>query len=245
MAAQSRPTVLITRPDAPGARLAEALAARLGAGAAILRAPLMETRFLAPALPGDLTEGRARGLVFTAESGVAGFARLWPRRDLTAWCVGPRTAEAAAAAGWQARALGGDAVGLAAALVAEGVAGPLVHPQGAHVTAALGTLLAKAGPALVPVVVYEQVALPLSQAARALLAGTAPVVVPLFSPRSARLFVAAAGGVRAPLLVAAISAAAADPAQSLAPARLVIAAQPDGPAMIDAVADLVAQARAA
>ena len=43
-------------------------------------------------------------------------------------------------------------------------------------------------------IVYDQQAVPLTNEAGALLAGTAPVILPLFSPRSARL-VADAGPV--------------------------------------------------
>lgn len=239
MAAQSRPTLLITRPAASGARFAEGVRAQRGDRISIILSPLMQTRFLAPQLPPSLEGGDVRGVLFTSESGVRGLARLWPRRDLPAWCVGDQTAAAARDAGWQAQALGGDAQAMADAIVTARLSGPLLHARGADVTAGLSARLAAAGIALTELVVYEQVPLPLSGAARAALDGQAPVIVPVFSPRSARLFAASAAGSAAPLLCAAISVAAAEPLHVLRPAALAVAARPDAESMTAAVVGLV------
>ncbi|SET95594.1 uroporphyrinogen-III synthase [Paracoccus homiensis] len=134
------------------------------------------------------------GLVFTSAHAVP-FAGEGGGR--IALCVGGHTARHATAAGFQVIVGDGTALGMLPLIKETGV--PLIHPHGRH--------LARELP--VPgVVVYDQVEQPLSAAARLLLSGPGPVVLPVFSPRSARLLsrqVAAAG---APLRVAAISEAA-------------------------------------
>jgi uroporphyrinogen-III synthase len=92
-------------------------------------------------------------------------------------------------------------------------------------------------------VVYDQRAVPLTNEARRLLAGDRAVVVPLFSPRSADLLLAQ-GPFAAPLRVAALSPAVAARAEGLCPERMVVAERPDGVAMMDAVASLIADPRA-
>jgi uroporphyrinogen-III synthase len=88
-------------------------------------------------------------------------------------------------------------------------------------------------------VVYDQRPQPLTPAARAWLAGARPVIVPLFSPRSAALFAAEAAGAAAPLRIAALSAAVAAAAPPAA--LLAVAARPDAAAMSDLVDSLSAE----
>ena len=95
---------------------------------------------------------------------------------------------------------------------------PLVHMCGAHVVTDLAGRLRTAGLVARAQVCYDQNAQPLNDAARACLCADGAVVVPLFSPRSARLFAAEWSGMAAPraaLHMVAISRAAADGAASL------------------------------
>ncbi len=87
-------------------------------------------------------------------------------------------------------------------------------------------------------VVYDQRPCPLTDAARALLDAPAPVLVPLFSPRTAALFAETAPH-RAALWVAALSSAVADALGDLPVARRVTAARPDAAAMLAAIASLI------
>ncbi|WP_281278533.1 uroporphyrinogen-III synthase [Paracoccus luteus] len=212
-----RPVLLITRPEPAALRLAAELAhLRLDT----IIAPLMRIE----PLPHDraAVDGAA-GLVFTSENGVA-FAG--PGRGRPALCVGPRTAEVAAAAGFAAQAGPGDAARLMPML--HGLGPGWVHVRGAHVAAELG---------LPAVVTYAQTALPLPARAAEALAGGAPVILPLFSPRSARLAAAAVARARAPLWIAPISAAA-DLAFDAPAARRIVALTPDAPGVHAAVAAL-------
>lgn len=244
MTAQSRPVILLTRPEPAAARFAAALRDRLP-GAEVLVAPLIAPRLLSPPLPPVWGDGQVRGLIFTSETGVAGFARIAADRSLPAYCVGPHTADVARAAGFTAHAGGGDAEAVVAELTALRPAAPLLHARGRDARGAIAARLSAAGIETGELIVYEQQEQPLSAPALALLAGNAPVVAPLFSPRTAAIFARAAAGVRAPLYLAAISPAAAAELTGL-PARMRITADaPDGPAMLRAAAALHHAAQAA
>lgn len=208
------PVLLITRPAPAALRLAQDLA---GLDLPTIIAPLMR---IDPVPHNAAALDRAAGLVFTSESGVA-FAGTGGGRP--AICVGPRTALAAEAAGFDTRTGPGDAAGLMPML--QDLGPGWVHVRGAHVAADLG---------LESVVVYDQTALPLTAAAAQVLAGDAPVILPLFSPRSARLAAAEVAGARAPLWLAPISIAA-DAAFDGPAARRVVADTPDTPGVVAAV----------
>lgn len=175
-------------------------------------------------------------MIFTSETGVeAAVAGGWslPR---TAYCVGDRTAQAAQAAGFAARSAGGDATALVALLTGERPPGRLLHLRGAEARGDVAATLTAAGIPTDEAVVYDQKEQPLTDAARALLCGDAPVIVPLFSPRSARLFVAA-GDWRAPLWIAALSPTVADEIGGNA-ARMAVAGHPDVAHLLDAIDSL-------
>lgn len=185
------PVVLLTRPEAAARRFADEIAPL---GLRVVIAPMQR---IVPVDHDADAIRTARGLVFTSENGVR-FAGAGNGRP--AWCVGPRTGEVARQAGYDVSVGPGDAARLMP-LIAD--LGPgWLHPHGAHLAARL----------TVPgIVVYDQHPLPLSPEAKALLQGDAPVILPLFSPRSARLAaeeIAPLPGRTSPLLLIQISGAA-------------------------------------
>lgn len=186
MSSAKRPILLLTRPAADSRRFAALLPDWRAVISPILRIAAVDHDGAAL--------HRAAGLVFTSAHAVAAAG---PGRGRLAICVGRRTAQVARAAGFDVRTGDGCAESLLPLIAAAPV--PLVHPHGRH--------LARTLP--VPgMVVYDQQAQPLNAAARGTLVGRAPVVLPLFSPRSARLVADAVTGARAPLWPVAISPAA-------------------------------------
>lgn len=216
MPRRATPTLLLTRPAPDSARFA-ALLPEFGA----VISPILR---IVPAPHDAARLARAEGLVFTSGHAVA---VAGPGRDRPAFCVGPRTAALARAAGFSVIEGPGDADGLAAVLTASGLT--LLHPHGRH--------LARELP-VEGMVVYDQVSQPLNAEAAALLAGQGPVILPLFSPRSAALLADAAGGAAAPLWLAAISRKVLEawPGPS---DRQALAAAPDGRALAAAIRHLV------
>ena len=212
------PILLLTRPEPASRRFAAGLG---HLGVEVLIAPVLSIR------PVAHDAGRlaaARGLVFTSVNAVPAAG---PGRGRPAICVGPATAEAARAAGFDVTEGPGDAVRMLPLL--DGLGEGWLHPHGAHVAKVLP----------VPgMVVYDQLPEPLNAAAQSALAGPVPVILPLFSPRSARILSDQAVGARAPLWLAPISPAARDAWQGPA-ARIAPAPTPDAEGVLWAVERLL------
>ncbi|SHJ04681.1 uroporphyrinogen-III synthase [Wenxinia saemankumensis] len=165
-------------------------------------------------------------IVVTSANGAAALGRLGLDPRIPVVAVGERTAEAARQAGFAARMRGPDAAGLARALIADPPPGPVLHLRGAEGAGDIAGTLRAAGLPCEEVIAYRQEDAVPTDAALSLLAGGAPVAVPLYSPASARRL--AALPIRAPLLVAALSPAVASVAAAMAPERLVVASEPAG-----------------
>lgn len=237
MARQSRaPIILLTRPLAQSQRFAAELAKSLGQGLHIVISPLMATEYLQPDLPAK----SYTGIVLTSETAAVAAKPLCQRLPTRAYCVGDRTAVAARAAGFEAISAKGDAAALIAYLTTRQIAGPLLYLRGTDTRGNVAEMLTKGGIETDSRVIYDQRPLPLSVEATQFLRDTRPIILPLFSPRSAVLFRHAYPRPNAPLLIAAMSAAVADAAQALTPTRLEIADRPDAAAMIAVITALLA-----
>lgn len=239
MAIQScTPVIVLTRPASQSQRFAREVKSVVPKAQVVIT-PLMSTRFSQPALP-DLP---FQAVIFSSETAVQAAVGLGVPLPTTAFCVGDRTAQAATRAGFAAQSAAGDVVALKQLIEQSGVSGPLLHLRGRESAGELAKTLTEGGIETHSVIAYSQDALPLTEEALRILGTDSPVIVPLFSPRSARLLHQALGGPpRAPLWIVAISANAAAAAQALGPARLNIARHPDGENMLHAVAEMAISA---
>lgn len=227
--------LLLTRPRAQSEAFARDVERLLpGRFAPVLLSPLMEIAFTGS----DVELGGIQALLFTSANGVEAFAAACDDRSLPAICVGEMTAASARAAGFAARSAAGDVAALAAlaASLWRPDGGPFLHVRGRHAAGDLVGALADRGIAARAVELYEQRACSLDDAARALIAAGAPVVVPLFSPRSARIFAGETAGLDlSALTVVGLSPAAVAP---VAAGRRVVAASPGREGMLAALAGL-------
>jgi uroporphyrinogen-III synthase len=221
MSAQHAPAILLTRPLAQSRRFAALL------GRECLIAPLLAPVFLAADLPGHAA------VILTSETGAQAAARLVAPG--LAFCVGDRTAEVARALGFQARSAAGDAEALIQSILAAPDPGPLLHLRGREARGEIAARLTALGRPTQEAIVYAQEPQPLTPAAIAALQGQGPVILPLFSPRSATLFAAEARriGAKAPLRVVAMSPAVREAAARLG-ASCLVAARPDAKSMAEA-----------
>ena len=110
--------------------------------------------------------------------------------------MGDKTGSVASAMGWKVGAVGADADALVAAISRISPRGPLVHLAGTHRRGRIAERLTATGIPTEVRTVYDQVLLPLSDAAKDLLAGKLPAIVPLFSPRTAAQFAHEVGDAR-------------------------------------------------
>ncbi|MTJ05102.1 MAG: uroporphyrinogen-III synthase [Sediminimonas qiaohouensis] len=226
-------TILLTRPMAAAGRLVGYWEKR---GVRVCISPLIEPEFepRAPDLSG------IKGLIFTSATAVQAFVNLCPHVQLPAYAVGDATAEAAREAGLDAVSAGGDAEALIRRILADAPEGPLLHVRGRHARGAVAERLSDAGCPTREAVLYTQAEQPLTPQAATLLNGQAPVIVPLFSPRTAEIFSAQHRGA-APILVAAMSAQVAE-AVTMEVAKLSVAKQPTMESMLEAIDGLLSAA---
>ena len=224
------PVVLLTRPAAQSARFAESLWAR-APWAQIVTCPLIAPRFLTPDLPIAPWEA----VILSSETGALAAGRMKQGLPDLAYCVGDRTAQAARQAGFTTLSAQGDAEDLLALILSQPVA-PLLHLRGREARGGLAQRLSASGIETTEAVVYAQEAQRLTAKAAHLLQGPDPVLVPLFSSRSAEILVEEClrVGSKAPLTVVAMSSAVAVAAAPLS-ARMMIANQPTGETMLEVV----------
>jgi uroporphyrinogen-III synthase len=218
--------LLLTRPEEASRRfLAACEAAHQGPIRAII-APVLAIRPLEVRL-----SGRPSALILTSANGAARAGEM-DLGALPAWCVGPQTAATARRLGFEAVEAGPDADGLVDAVLRARPVGRLLHIRGEHARGDIAERLREAGLDVGEITAYRQEALAPTAEARAALEGRQPLVVPLFSPRSAALL--AAWDPRAPLRVVAISDAVAEAARPLVPESVRVARSPASEAMVEA-----------
>lgn len=230
-------TLLMTRPRAASERFVARLSPGLRRRLRVIHSPLLEIAFR----PGHLTLQGMHGVIFTSANGVAAAQAAALRPTLPAYCVGAATAAAARRARWSVEETCDTADALVDALIARRPPAPLLHLRGRHARGAVAERLTAAGIETRAQEVYDQRLVAPSDDACAALNGPDPVIAPLFSPRTARHFADSCAG-SAPLLLAAISRAAAEPLENMAYHALIVASRPDGAAMVAAVETLAAQA---
>lgn len=146
--------ILLTRPAAAAQRFAAALASRLGPGPVVI-SPLLE---IVPSGPLPSLAGYG-GVVLTSENAVSRRGADWPE-GLPAYCVGKRTAAAAAAAGFSVHCADGALPELIALLRRSPPAGRLLYLRGRHVAGAAAETLSDMGLPCDQAVVYDQRRLP-------------------------------------------------------------------------------------
>lgn len=224
--------VLITRPEPEALALADTLRARWGCGVKMVISPIMKIIWHEV----DLDLSGISTLIFTSRNGVDAFARLTGRRDLPCFAVGPATAEAAREQGMSAVACGGDVESVIDEITRAEPKGRLLHLRGEHAAGNLASRLTAAGFETWEAFLYAQEGCALSGEARALLDRRAPVLLPLYSPRSAALTFCDMPET-APVFAVAISRNAADQVPPGRAESVLVAERPDAQAMLEALDD--------
>ncbi len=229
-------TVLLTRPKAQSERFAQALAdAGNGAFEVLISSVLtIRARISPPAMAG------VSGVILSSENAARVLAGLVDVAGVVAYCVGDRTARVAGELGMVAHSAGGDAEALIAMVRAAAPKGELLHAHGQETRGDVAARLAASGINTRSAVIYDQIETPLSAAAQQVLAGRNAVILPLFSPRSAKLVSAAAADAVAPLVIVSLSPAVAAAWAGPAPVKAVVADQPNATEMCDIIVRLAA-----
>lgn len=216
-----KPILLLTRPRAAS----EAFAAMVKADVEVIISPMMEIQHVTqlPELADDAVA------IFTSRNGV-----VMQGNNRPAWCVGEQTTLCAQRAGWQSTYAGITADDLVTSLIGAKPSCPLVHLRGTHTRGNVVERLRAADLDVTDHIVYDQVARALSSRALEALDGKTPVIVPLFSPRSAALFASVPPG-RARLTCIAMSREVRGKLSEVPFDRLVLAGEPTADAMRESV----------
>lgn len=229
----AKPTLLLTRPVASSIRFATRLNTETPSQAELVISPVLEI----VALDASIDLNGMYGVIFSSANGVA----HGPLGDgQIAHCVGTRTAEAAQARGWQVGKIAQDADQLVMALKKASISGPLLHLSGKFQRGDIAERLTQSNIPTKRVPIYDQCILPLTDAAQAALCGEGPVVLPLFSPRTAAYLVQQAKGFGQVYAIA-MSAAVAQELEGVSLAELQVLPEPTAEAMVSAVELLLAR----
>lgn len=168
--------------------------------------------------------------IFTSRNGVDAVEG----RPIKCWCVGKATMQAAKRKGWLAQSADGDAEALLKRVLADCPSGLLVHFRGHFARGNLVERLCNEGLCAQDVIAYKQVSQPLNAQAKTALNGANQIILPIFSPRSAKQLVQQ-GPFSATIHVVAMSNAVASEAAALSPKQLVISTEPNATSMIAAI----------
>lgn len=220
------PSLLLTRPEGANQRFVAQLPADLVAQVQLVFSPLIDIQ----PVPVEQHEA-VQAAIFTSVNGVIyapeGAGKM-------AFCVGKRTAELAQTRGWQVTFSAPDAQTLKSYMISERPEAHFTHFSGVHTHGDICATLTEAGISSENVVVYDQIRRPLSASAISALLDQSPVIVPLFSQRTARQF---ADEILAQSLslehsqIIALSPAVAEPIASVSPNKVALAETPDAQAM--------------
>ncbi len=227
-----RPAVLVTRAE-PGC--GETVSRLEAMGYRAIASPALDLQPVDP--PPPLPVEDLAGVIFTSANGVRAFTGRSAERDLKAWCVGPATIEAAAAAGFADRVSAdgtGDDLADLIARTADPGKGPLLHVANAAAGGRLVERLRREGFTAHFAGLYSP--LPAStltcEASAALRSGAVDAVL-FHSARGAAAFAALAEGLDLSTLVAiAVSEKALSPVERLGWRTTATADRPNETALL-------------
>lgn len=220
------PTLVLTRPRPAALRVLQQVEQAMGQPIRSVIAPVLQIVDAGdwPDIP-EKTD-----VVLTSEHAVRG--------DLTGvrvHCVGVRTAQVAAARGAKVITTCLDAEELIRTLKQHPIDKAFLHICGSHKAVDVAAHLSTMGYACDAHQVYAQIAHPLSEQARTVLEGEGPAMLPLFSPRSARLVGKAVVTPGRQLTVLGMSGVIAEKWQSVTGTPCKVVPQPTGQAMISGI----------
>ena len=227
--------MIMTRPAPSNSAFISQLPVAVREKLSIIENPLIRIRQLG--VDPHLTSGEA--VIFTSSNAVNAVPDGEGR---TAYCVGERTSQTALKAGWQAQVMGRNVEELIAGLKKIGPQFPLCHLRGKHIRQDIVDALSPQGFDVRQVAVYDQELLPLGELARHAITQDYPVIVTLFSPRTAQHFAASVVSV-SQLHILALSDAVADECARIDGTKTVVAERPDAQAMVFEIEKIVHKLR--
>lgn len=223
---------MLTRPTETSKVFAKLWRERAGSDAPVTIAPVFEIHPVPHIAPNGIP-------IFTSSHAVPLVQQ--EGRLSCAWCVGARTAEAALAQGYSPKTALGTADDLVAKILASEDPGPFIHFRGQETRGQVAKRLNAAGRSCQEIIVYAQKTVALNTQSQNLLNTAGPILLPLFSPRSAERVSDALKNipVKANIYLVALSHNVADAWSGPKPDRMKIAQTTDAVSMLDALQDIM------
>ncbi|CUH79748.1 uroporphyrinogen-III synthase [Tritonibacter multivorans] len=217
--------LLMTRPTEGNTRFLALLPEALKAQFNVVESPLIQIASTGekPALQ-DTDQ-----VIFTSQNGVE-VASVSTSMRRPALCIGPQTTQRACELGWDAKMAGENSGEFLRTLLKMPAVGRLLHLRGTHSRGAIAQTLRQGGIDCREQVVYSQDLLEFSATANRLIKSDIPLIVTLFSPRTARHF-AQIMPHRQHLTLIVLSDAVAEPLRRLQCEALHVSKTPNAPAM--------------
>ena len=223
--------LLLTRPRVSSIAFVDALSLDTRKLVRSIVSPLIE---ISPLFP---TYEIIGPVIFSSVNGV----RNAPEGEgQVAYCVGAMTTQSARAAGWDAFHMGDNAAELIANVSKKNTSTPLLHLSGKHTRGAISENLTRAGFQVQHFAVYDQKKKMLNNEATDALNSKFPLLLPLFSPRTAHIFAQQHQG-STDLEIIAFSAEVADQVKQLKFKSLTVLDRPTRTKMQEAVQNVAAR----
>jgi uroporphyrinogen-III synthase len=227
--------ILLTRPRDQALSFAEALTLRGVALQNILIDPILKIEAIET--PFDFTFIQA--LLITSTNAVAHLPAHLVGSNLPAYCVGEATTRAAIKRGLAARHMAATAQELCAAIGHENPTGPLLHLCGAHTTFDIADHFLSSKTSVQNLVTYQQTEQRLKHETYQILQRHDRVILPIFSPRSARILCGLDLDWTGHSAVA-ISQSVSEPCRKVGFGAVIVSPKPDAVSMIDVITPLMA-----
>jgi len=229
------PIILLTRPM----RQSQEFAALLPDTARVIISPVLEIRLIEFSVEIEAYDP----LIFASQNAVYAASLCMEMAGKRAVTVGERTAAAARKFGMSATAADGNAQSLIAAVVQANPRGKALFIHGRYSRGNVASKLTLLGIDTDSIVAYDQNPVALSRDATGVLCSKQPVVLPLFSPRSADILSAEARrcGASAPLCLVAMSHDVLAGWAGPQPAKTVVAPEPTADAVLKAILGQIAR----
>lgn len=226
------PTLLLTRPFPQSERFARMCQQAIGLEVPVLISPLMRI------VPQDVALDRADfgDVILSSANGARTLADICDVTGLTAYCVGDQTAEVAMQLGMVAQSAHGTASDLIELIRRSNPKQPLLHARGQETRGEIVQTLQAQGYDVRSEVLYAQEPCDLSAEAHILLSAENSIAVPLFSPRSARLFDTAIAKSPAKIIIFPMSVAVSQAYSGSAAQIMQPPAKPNAHSLCDLIA---------
>lgn len=194
------PIILLTRPKKQSAQFRELL----GENVDVVESPVIEIKYFSTKIEPD----KYSALIFTSQNAIHSVSDKIDLAGRHAFAVGQKTAELARSFGMSVASSDGDADRLVRLIAHAKPSGKLLLVRGKHAAGNIVDKLGNCGLETDSAITYAQEPAGLNSDAIAVLQAQRPVILPLFSARSALILSQAVRDVetKAPLILVAISA---------------------------------------